>query len=118
MLSFILLSCNSSPSAPILPNKFLQFLQPSNCQEEFVYLFEDALDLWEEAVKNAPTGVKEAEPMTGPEYNFMGLFPRAIDCLQFGSENLKKILRIIESYLILDPIGIMQVIPSLDKVDC
>ena len=72
-------------------------------------MFEDALDLWEEAVKNAPTEVKEAEPMTGPEYNFIGLFPRAIACLQFGSENLKKILRIIESYLILDPVGIMQV---------
>jgi hypothetical protein len=81
-------------------------------------LFEDALDLWEEAVKNAPTEVKEAEPMTGPEYNFIGLFPRAIACLQFGSENLKKILRIIESYLILDPAGIMQVTAQLhDEID-
>lgn len=75
-----------------------------------MYLFEDALDLWEETVKNAPTEIKEQEPLTGPEYTFMGLFPEAVACLQLGSENLKKILKIIESYLILDPVGIMQVI--------
>ena len=39
----------------------------------------------------------------------MGLFPKAIACLQLGSENVKKILKIIESYLILDSVGIMQV---------
>jgi hypothetical protein len=74
-----------------------------------VYLFDDALDLWEEAIKNAPTEIKEQEPMTGPEYNFMGLFPRAIACLQLGSESLKKVLRILECYLILDPVGLLQV---------
>ena len=72
-------------------------------------MFEDALDLWEEAVKNAPTEIKEQEPLTGPEYNLMGLFPKAVACLQLGSENLKKILKIIESYLILDPPSLMQV---------
>lgn len=77
-----------------------------------MYLFEDALDLWEEAVRNAPTEIKEQEPLTGPEYNFMGLLPKAIECLQLGSEILKKILKIIESYLILDPVGIMQVCPA------
>ena len=109
MSNSIPLSFNLLPSAQIQVNRFSHFNLGCNFQEEFVYLFEDALDLWEEAVKNAPTEVKEAEPMTGPEYNFIGLFPRAIACLQFGSENLKKILRIIESYLILDPVGIMQV---------
>ena len=83
-----------------------------------MYLFEDALELWDESVKNAPTEVKEQEPLTGPEYSFMGLFPKAIACLELGSENLKKILKIIESYLILDPIGIMQVIISFDWIDC
>jgi len=39
----------------------------------------------------------------------MGLFPKAIACLQLGSENLKTILKIIESYLILDPVRLMQV---------
>ena len=72
-------------------------------------MYEDALDLWEEAVKNAPTEIKEQEPATGPEYNFMGLFPRAIACLQLGSESLKKVLRILECYLVLDPVGLMQV---------
>jgi hypothetical protein len=38
----------------------------------------------------------------------MGLFPKAIACLQLGSENLKKVLRIVESYIMLDPVGIMQ----------
>lgn len=76
-----------------------------------MYLFEDALDLWEEAVKNAPTEVKDQEPLIGPEYNFMGLFQKAVDCLQLGSENLVKVLKILESYLILDPVGIMQVCP-------
>lgn len=47
--------------------------------------------------------------MTGPVYNFMGLFPRAIACLQLGSESLKKVLRILECYLILDPVGLLQV---------
>lgn len=82
-----------------------------------MYLFEDALDLWEEAVKNAPTEIKEQIPLTGPEYNFMGLFPKAIACLQLGSENLKMTLKIIESYLILDPVGIMQVIVMLYRIN-
>jgi len=86
-------------------------------QEEFVYLFEDALDLWEEAIKNAPTEVKDQEPMAGPEYNFMGLFPKAIACLQLGSENLKKILKIIEAYLILDPVGVMKVSHKVTLTD-
>ena len=81
-----------------------------------MYLFEDALDLWEEAVKNAPNEVKEQEPRTVPEQNFMGLFPKAIECLQFGSENLKKVLRIIEVYVILDPVGIMTVRPLMTRI--
>jgi hypothetical protein len=60
-------------------------------------------------VKNTPTEVKDEEPLTGPKYNFMGLFPKAVACLQLGSETLKKVLRIIEYYIILDPVGIMQV---------
>jgi len=79
-------------------------------------LFEDALDLWEEAVKNAPTEVKEQEPVVSPMPNFTGLFPRAIACLQFGSENLKKVLKIIEGYLILDPSGIMEVTSLMTSV--
>jgi hypothetical protein len=47
--------------------------------------------------------------MSGPEYNLMGLFPKAIACLELGSENLKKILKIIEAYLMLDSVGIMKV---------
>ena len=47
----------------------------------------------------------------------MGLFPKAIACLQLGSENLKMILKIIESYLILDPVGIMQVTPTLYRIE-
>jgi hypothetical protein len=47
--------------------------------------------------------------LTGPQYNLVGMFPKAIACLQFGSDNLKKVLRIIEAYLILDSIGIVKV---------
>jgi hypothetical protein len=47
----------------------------------------------------------------------MGLFPRAITCLQFGSDTLKKVLRIIEYYIVLDPVGIMQVINAMDYVN-
>jgi hypothetical protein len=43
----------------------------------------------------------------------MGLFSKTVACLQLGSENLKTILKIIELYLILDPVGIMQVTPIL-----
>jgi hypothetical protein len=80
-------------------------------------LYEEALDLWEEAVKNAPTEVKNEEPMTGPTYNIMGLFPRVVACLQFGSDTLKKVLKIIEYYIILDPVGIMQVIAVMDYIN-
>lgn len=38
----------------------------------------------------------------------MGLFPKAVECLQLGSESLKSVLRIIELYIILDPLGIMR----------
>lgn len=80
-------------------------------------MYEEALDLWEEAVKNAPTEVSAEEPMTGPTYNLMGLFPTAVACLQFGSDTLKKVLKIIEYYVILDPVGIMQVMIKIYYVN-
>lgn len=75
-----------------------------------MYLYEDALALWEEAVINAPTEIKAQKPLTGPVYNFMGLFAKALDCIPHSTfENLKTLFKVIEYYLVLDPDGIMKV---------
>lgn len=39
----------------------------------------------------------------------MGLLGYAMEYLEYGTESLKKILRIIEAYVILDVVAVMQV---------
>jgi len=75
---------------------------------------EEALELWETTVSSAPNEIKGQEPVTGPEYNLMGLFPALLRCLKYGSENLKIVLRIIEGYLMIDGAGLMLVAPIAD----
>ena len=68
-------------------------------QEEHVYLLEDGLDLWLAVLENTV----ECTPL------LFNLVPAAIGLLEFGSETLKKVLRIIESYILLVPEMIVQV---------
>ncbi|KAL1914641.1 uncharacterized protein VTP21DRAFT_8052 [Calcarisporiella thermophila] len=61
-------------------------------QPAHVYLIEDGLELWTATVHNAPR--------TTPE--LFGLIPVAVALLEYGSENLRKVLRILESYALLN----------------
>ncbi|CAJ0650514.1 12985_t:CDS:10 [Entrophospora sp. SA101] len=61
--------------------------------EEHVYLLEDALDLWLATLQN----------VTECTQSLFSLVPLTITLLEFGSETLKKVLRIIESYIVLVP---------------
>lgn len=74
----------------------------STVQEEHVYLLEDALDLWLAALENS------VECTSG----LFSLVPAVIGLLEYGSEILKKILKILESYIILVPDMIIQVCSS------
>ncbi|RHZ44598.1 hypothetical protein Glove_718g38 [Diversispora epigaea] len=66
--------------------------------EEHVYLLEDALDLWLATLENSV----ECTP------GLFSLVPAVIGLLEFGSENLKKVLKILESSIILVPDMIIQ----------
>ncbi|KAJ3017014.1 Importin-11 [Thoreauomyces humboldtii] len=57
-----------------------------------VYLLEDGLDLWHAVVTNATTCSNEMHQ----------LLPFAVQILGHGSESLKKILAIVECYVVLD----------------
>ncbi|KAG9306619.1 hypothetical protein G9A89_004816 [Geosiphon pyriformis] len=75
----------------------LQFnLNPNT--EEHVYLSDDALDLWQAILQNTV----ECTPL------LFSLVPTAISLLEFGSELLKKVLQVLESYIILVPEMLMQ----------
>jgi hypothetical protein len=78
----------------------LQDVIRSFVQEEHVYLLEGGLDLWLAVLENTV----ECTPL------LFNLTPAAIGLLEFGSETLKKTLRIIESYILLVPEMIVQVI--------
>ncbi|KAI8980480.1 armadillo-type protein [Pilobolus umbonatus] len=58
-----------------------------------VYLLEDGLDLWWTILQTTPSITD----------SLMSLYPVAIELLDYDTENLRKILKIIESYLLLDP---------------
>ena len=62
-------------------------------QEAHIYLLEDGLDLWWVTVQSAT----ECTP------RLLQMFPIAIEYLEYGTETLRKVLKIIESYAILAP---------------
>jgi hypothetical protein len=62
-------------------------------------LSEDGLNLWWVALQNA-------SQMT-PE--MASIIPAAISLLDYGSDTFVVILRILESYVILDPVYVLQV---------
>ncbi|GAA5815784.1 hypothetical protein MFLAVUS_009299 [Mucor flavus] len=66
--------------------------------EEHIYLLEDALDLWWSLLQSAPSSSAE----------LMSLLPCAFTLLDHDTENLRKVLKIIDSYILLDPITTLQ----------
>ncbi|CAG8476007.1 4188_t:CDS:10 [Ambispora gerdemannii] len=74
--------------------------------EENVYLLEDALDLWLAILQNT----EQCTPL------LFELVPSAIALLELGSETLKRILKTLESYIILVPEMMIQAFghPILD----
>ncbi|RPB03146.1 ARM repeat-containing protein [Choiromyces venosus 120613-1] len=65
-----------------------------------VYLLEDALDLWEAAIR--------ATPAPAPQ-GLLDLVPYLLPCVEFGTLTLRKVLDIIESYVILAPREMIEV---------
>ncbi|KAI8069428.1 armadillo-type protein [Gongronella butleri] len=66
--------------------------------EAFVYLLEDALDLWWTLLQGA----------TGPSQELLDLMPLAVELLDYDTESLRKVLYIIESYVLLDSRALVQ----------
>ncbi|RUP42843.1 armadillo-type protein [Jimgerdemannia flammicorona] len=67
-------------------------------QEAHLYLMDDALDLWWTAVQSA---THCSEPL-------YALVPAAVALLEYGTENLRRLLKILESYVLLAPVMVMQ----------
>nr|KAJ3421434.1 Importin-11 [Polyrhizophydium stewartii] len=63
-----------------------------------LYLIEEGLELWLVTVQNAPAATPE----------LVALVPYATHLITFGSENLKRVLHIVEAYVVLDPLAVLQ----------
>lgn len=57
------------------------------------------MDLWLSTMENAV----ECTP------DLISLFPFAISLISYGSENLKKVLKLVETYVVLAPLPVLQV---------
>lgn len=64
-----------------------------------MYLLEDALDLW--------WTILQTTPSSNPQ--LQSLVPSAINLLDYDNESLRKVLKIIESYILLDASAVLQV---------
>lgn len=71
--------------------------------EAHIYLLEDSLDLWWAVLQCTPT----------PSPEILSLLPTALDLLDYDTENLRKLLKIIDSYIILDPTSTLTHAPIL-----
>jgi hypothetical protein len=72
-------------------------------QPEHVYLYEDALELWEVTLENAPEQTPE----------LLSLFPHLITLLDMGNESLRIVLSLIRAYSLLAPEAILSVRTSI-----
>ncbi|KAI9481257.1 MAG: armadillo-type protein [Benjaminiella poitrasii] len=61
--------------------------------EAHIYLLEDSLDLWWTLLQTTPHSSSD----------IMSLLPAGLELLDYDTENLRKVLKIIESYILLDP---------------
>lgn len=65
-----------------------------------VYLLEDALDLWEATLRGTPS------PASQP---LLDLVPFLLPCVEVGTITLRKVLALIESYVLLAPREMIEV---------
>jgi hypothetical protein len=71
-----------------------------NCKQGMqVYLLEDALELWEATVRATPAPAS-------PE--LLDLFPYLIACMELASMTLRRVLEIVDSYVLLAPREIIE----------
>lgn len=64
-----------------------------------VYLLDDALELWEATVKSTPSPASQ---------ELLGLFPYLIGCLGLATTALRKVLEVVDSYVLLAPRDIIE----------
>ncbi|KAJ3048473.1 hypothetical protein HK102_012682 [Quaeritorhiza haematococci] len=67
-------------------------------QAAHVYLFEDGLDLWLATIQNTLE--------CGP--GLLGIFGLAVPLLEYGTENLRKVLKLVEGYVVVAPLAVLQ----------
>ncbi|KAI8368386.1 armadillo-type protein [Choanephora cucurbitarum] len=87
-----------SPSTEPLLQSSLVVTFTKITSEAHIYLLEDSLDLWWTLVQTAPASTPD----------LLSLFPAALELLDYDTENLRKILKIIDSYIMLDPQSTLQ----------
>ncbi|TPX71763.1 hypothetical protein SpCBS45565_g00836 [Spizellomyces sp. 'palustris'] len=63
-----------------------------------LYLLEDAIDLWLAVIQNTPRCTPQ----------IASLLEYGMALLEYGSESLKTVLKVVESYVVLEPVGVLQ----------
>ncbi|TPX38440.1 hypothetical protein SeMB42_g06738 [Synchytrium endobioticum] len=73
-----------------------------------VYMLEDGLDLWLSTIQNT----SESTP------DLLSLYPLTINLLEYEADSLKKVLKLVESYVVLAPLEVLQAnaTPTLDAI--
>ncbi|TPX34316.1 hypothetical protein SmJEL517_g03017 [Synchytrium microbalum] len=64
-----------------------------------LYMLEDGLELWLATIQNTDLQTPE----------LLSLYPLAVNLLKYGTDALKKVLKIVESYIVLAPLEVLQV---------
>lgn len=76
-------------------------VQPGS--ETMVYLLDDALDLWAAVLQQAPS----TDP--SPSNELLTLIHSLIPLLDTGSESLRQVLELVESYILISPFSIVHI---------
>ncbi|KAI9205762.1 armadillo-type protein [Polychytrium aggregatum] len=87
----------NSPSIHSFVTPLIRF-SVDTAEPAHVYLLEDAIDLWLVTMQNC---VQSSDELAS-------LFPSALALLEYGGESTKKILKIIEAYVLLDTVRVLQ----------
>ncbi|KAJ3380752.1 Importin-11 [Lobulomyces angularis] len=68
-------------------------------QPGHIYLIDDAIELWLSVVQNSPQ----------PTEVLFALLPFGIKLMEYGTDSLKAILKIVEAYILLNPLSVLQI---------
>ncbi|KAJ3362561.1 Importin-11 [Kappamyces sp. JEL0680] len=73
-----------------------------------LYLLEEGLELWLSTLQNA----------AGCSHELLHLLPAGISLLEYGTESLKRVLHILEAYIVLSPLQTLQLYaePLIDAI--